>query len=648
MNPLNAVYGNRVSFFDLKGAQTASTTDRTEFIGRNGTLERPAGLLRKEALSGTTGAGFDPCGVLQAPLILAPGEKKELVFLLGQAENQYQARRLIQTFRHRGVEESLQAVNQFWVKFLGKIQVQTPDPTMDLMLNRWLQTQTLACRFWARSAFYQAGGAYGFRDQLQDVMAIVTTDPTLARSHILLAAGRQFPEGDVQHWWHPTSGRGVRSRVSDDRLWLPYVALHYLKVTEDRALLEEPVSFLEAPVLRPDQEDSYFEPTVSREPAVSLYEHCARAVDVSLPTGVHGLPLIGSGDWNDGMNRVGHEGKGESVWLAWFLYEVLNDMAPVAQSRGEETRSKTWMEHAKKLKEALETDGWDGAWYRRAFFDDGSPLGSSVNTECQIDSIAQSWAVLSGAGDPVRALQAMRSVEERLILKEEDLVLIFTPPFDKTTKDPGYIKGYLPGVRENGGQYTHAAVWCLLAYAKLGMGDKAVELFSMLNPINHALTRTHVATYKTEPYVMVADIYGKAPHVGRGGWTWYTGSAGWMYRAGVEFILGIQQRGAKLHFDPCIPKDWPGFKVTYQHLGSCYEIQFENPNHVSKGVQRIELDGLFVPTKDATIELKDDRKTHVVKVILGPSQHPAENGGAHPGDCANLSKIAYLGMASEA
>ena len=617
MNPLNPVFGSRVSFFDLRGAQTASTTDRSEFIGRNGTLERPAGLLRKEPLSGTTGAGFDPCGVLQALLTLAPGEKKELVFLLGQSENQDQARRLVQTFRNRGVEESLQAVNQFWDKFLGKIQVQTPDPSMDLMLNRWLQTQTLACRFWARSAFYQAGGAYGFRDQLQDVMAIVTTDPTLARSHILLAASRQFPEGDVQHWWHPMSGRGVRSRVSDDRLWLPYVALHYLKVTEDKDLLEEPVPFLEAPLLRPDQEDSYTEPAVSREPAVSLYEHCARAVDISLHTGVHGLPLIGSGDWNDGMNRVGHEGKGESVWLAWFLHEVLTEMAPVALSRGDEKRAVNWTHHALLLKEALETNGWDGAWYRRAFFDDGSPLGSRENTECQIDSIAQSWAILSGAADPARALQAMKSVEDRLILKEDDMVLIFTPPFDLTTKDPGYIKGYLPGVRENGGQYTHAAVWCLLAYAKLGMGDRAAELFAMLNPINHALTRTHVATYKTEPYVMVADIYGKAPHVGRGGWTWYTGSAGWMYRAGVEFILGIQQRGAKLHFDPCIPKEWPGFKVTYKNEKATYDIQFENPNHVSKGIQRIELDGVVVQTKEATIELKDDQKTHFVKVILG-------------------------------
>ncbi len=618
MNPLNPVYGSRVSFFDLKGTQTAFTSDRSEFIGRNGTLERPAGLLRKEPLSGTTGAGFDPCGVLQAPLTLAPGEKKELVFLLGQAESQDQARRLVKTFRQRGVEESLQAVNQFWDNFLGKIQVQTPDPAMDLMLNRWLQTQTLACRFWARSAFYQAGGAYGFRDQLQDVMAIVTTDPTLARSHILVAAGRQFPEGDVQHWWHPLSGRGVRSRVSDDRLWLPYVVLHYLKVTEDQALLEELVPFLQAPLLRPDQEDSYFEPTVSREPALDLYEHCARAVDISLQTGVHGLPLMGSGDWNDGMNRVGHEGKGESVWLAWFLHEILTEMAPVAQSKGDEKRAKTWAEHADKLKQALETNAWDGTWYRRAFFDDGSPLGSRENTECQIDSIAQSWAVLSGAADPARALQAMKSVEERLILKDDDLVLIFTPPFDQTPKDPGYIKGYLPGVRENGGQYTHAAVWCLLAYAKMGMGKQAFELFSMLNPINHALTRTHVATYKTEPYVMVADIYGKAPHVGRGGWTWYTGSAGWMYRAGVEFILGIQQRGKKLHFDPCIPKEWSGFKVTYQNLSSVYDIQFENPNHVSKGVQRIECDGVVVQTKDAAIDLKDDRKTHFVKVILGP------------------------------
>ena len=617
INPLNPEFGNRVSFIDFKGKQTAFTCDRSEFIGRNGTLERPAALMRREPLSGATGAGLDPCGVLQVRMDLEPGEKREFTFILGQAETKDAARRLISKFRDIPASESLEAVTRFWDGYLGKIKVQTPDPAMDLMLNRWLQYQTLSCRFWARTAFYQAGGAFGFRDQLQDALAVMVANPSLARAHILKTAARQFTEGDVQHWWHPPLGRGVRTRITDDRLWLPFVALHYLKTTGDETLLSELVPFLESPPLQSGQEESYFEPQVSRQEPVSLYEHCARAVDISLSNGVHGLPLMGSGDWNDGMNRVGHEGKGESVWLGWFLYEILKEMAPVSLSRGEDLRAKTWADHAENLEEALEMNAWDGTWYRRAFFDDGSPLGSRENMECQIDSIAQSWAVLSGAADHERSLEAMKAVEDRLIRKDDGLVLLFTPPFDQTPKDPGYIKGYVPGVRENGGQYTHAAVWCLLAYAKLGMGRQAFELFSMLNPINHALTRTHVATYKTEPYVMVADIYGKVPHVGRGGWTWYTGSAGWMYRAGVEFILGIQQRGTKLHFDPCIPKEWPGFKVTYKNGSSTHEIQFENPNHVSKGVLRIEIDGVVVQTKEAMIDLKDDQKTHFVKVILG-------------------------------
>jgi cyclic beta-1,2-glucan synthetase len=640
-NPLNAEFGHRVSFIDFDAAQTAWTADRSEFIGRNGNLERPAALLRRESLSGSTGAGLDPCGVLQAPLELKPGEKKEIVFFLGQAENQEKARQLIQKYRRANLETSLQTVIQNWNRLLGKVQVQTPDRAMDILLNHWLLYQTLACRFWARAAFYQAGGAFGFRDQLQDVLALAACEPTLARAHILKTAARQFPEGDVQHWWHPPTGRGVRTQISDDRLWLPYVALHYLRVTGDEGLMEELVPFIDGDPLKPGQGDSYYEPALSRDPPLSLYEHCARAVEISLKTGVHGLPLMGTGDWNDGMNQVGHEGQGESVWLGWFLHDVLTQMAPLAAKRGETERRKVWMEHAEKLKTALETNGWDGQWYRRAFFDDGSPLGSSQNSECQIDSIAQSWAVLSGAGDPQRALQAMQSVEEHLVKAQDNLILLFTPPFDHAPKNPGYIKGYLPGVRENGGQYTHAGVWVACAYAKLGMGNRAEELFSMLNPINHALTRTQVGLYKSEPYVMAADIYSVEPHVGRGGWTWYTGAAGWMYRAGVEFILGIKQRGnapiarpqaerqdlvaptndnktvGELEFDPCIPKEWNGFKVFYQYGSSFYEIQFENPNHVSKGVLRIEVDGNIVTNSKNSIMLKDDQQKHWVKVVMG-------------------------------
>lgn len=616
-NPLDPEFGHRVSFIDFRGAQTSLTADRSEFIGRNGDLERPSALLHKAPLSGNTGAGLDPCGVLRVEVELAPGEKKELAFFLGQGESAEAARELVQAARKADLETELKGVIQNWEGLLEKVQVRTPDRSLDLMLNHWLLYQTIACRLWARAAFYQAGGALGFRDQLQDSMAALTADPGMTRAHILKAAGRQFWEGDVQHWWHPPKGRGVRTRISDDLLWLPYVAHHYCRATGDWAILEEPVSFIEGPPLTPGQEDSYFEPTVSREPPLSLFEHCARAIDISLQTGVHGLPLMGSGDWNDGMNRVGHGGKGESVWLAWFLHRILTDMVPVAARLGEAERAELWTEHSHKLKAALEAGGWDGAWYRRAFFDDGSPLGSAENQECQIDSIVQSWAVLSGAGDADRSFQAMRSVEERLIHKEDQLALLFTPPFNRTPKDPGYIKGYLPGVRENGGQYTHAAAWLVCAYAKMGLGDKAAGLFSMLNPIHHTLTRTHVGTYKVEPYVLAADVYGIDPHVGRGGWTWYTGSAGWMFRAGLEFILGINQVEGNLHFDPCIPKDWPGFKVSYRHGSSLYDIRFENPNHLSKGVLRIDLDGVALKTADATLELKDDGKKHSVRVVMG-------------------------------
>jgi cyclic beta-1,2-glucan synthetase len=639
VNHLDMPFGNRVSFLSVNANQTSWTADRSEFIGRNGNLERPAALLRKDKLSGSTGAGLDPCGVLQLHIDLAPGEKKEISFFLGQTDSPENARRLAQKYRRASLETSLQTVTDQWIRLLGKTQVQTPDRSMDILLNHWLLYQTLACRFWARSAFYQAGGAFGFRDQLQDVMAIVAADPRLAREHILKTAARQFLEGDVQHWWHPLTGRGVRTRISDDRLWLPYVVLHYLKTTGDESLLDELVPFLEGPPLNPGQEDSYYDPSVSRDAPLSLYEHCVRAINVSLKTGMHDLPLMGSGDWNDGMNRVGHEGQGESIWLAWFLHDVLTQMAPVAARRGDVQWKTVWTEHAAQLKTALEANGWDGQWYKRAYFDDGTPLGSHENSECQIDSIAQSWAVLSGAGDPQRSVQAMQSVEDRLVRLNDKMILLFIPPFNNTPKDPGYIKGYLPGVRENGGQYTHAAVWTVCATAQLGLGSRAAELFAMINPINHALTRTNVGIYKSEPYVMAADIYSQPPHVGRGGWTWYTGSSGWMYRAGTEFILGIHQRGQKLHFDPCIPKEWPGFKVIYQYgetpavelqtdqhdwnlptivktVGTTYEIQFENPNHVSKGVQSIELDGETVLGTNATIELKDDQKKHRVKVIM--------------------------------
>jgi cyclic beta-1,2-glucan synthetase len=545
-----------------------------------------------------------------------PGGREEIVFFLGEAASSADARALLDRYRGDDLDSTLKTVRTEWDDTLGAVQVKTPDRSMDLMLNRWLLYQTLGCRVWARSAFYQAGGAYGFRDQLQDVMALAVAKREVARAHLLRAAARQFIEGDVQHWWHPPSGRGVRTRISDDSLWLPYALTHYLEVTGDTAILDEVVPFLEGPAIPPGQDDAYFQPALSAERA-TLFEHCARALDRSLSVGAHGLPLIGTGDWNDGMNRVGHEGSGESVWLGWFLHTTLWEFARVADARGENGRADTWRKHVHALKASLEARAWDGDWYRRAYFDDGTPLGSVENAECRIDSIAQSWGVISGAADPARATRAMAAVEEYLVRRDQELILLFTPPFDQAPLDPGYIKGYPPGIRENGGQYTHAAIWAVMAFAALGNGDKANELFSILNPINRTSTRAGVHRYKVEPYVAVADVYAEYPHVGRGGWSWYTGSAGWMYRAGLEWLLGFRLRGAVLHLDPCIPRAWRRFDITFRYHASRYEIEVLNPNGATRGISTIDVDGIRQSVASGSIPLTSDGATHRIRVVLG-------------------------------
>jgi cyclic beta-1,2-glucan synthetase len=608
-------FANRVAFADLAGRQTSWTGDRLEFLGRNASLDHPASLGLGADLSGRVGAGLDPCAALQTRVELEPGESTEVLFFLGQGEDPEQARSLVDRYRQTSWETVLHQVRESWDRVLGTVQVSTPDPSMDLLLNRWLLYQTLSCRIWGRSALYQSGGAYGFRDQLQDVMALTVTRPEIAREHLLRAAARQFPEGDVQHWWHPPTGRGVRTRISDDRLWLPYATAHYLEVTGDREVLDSETPWLEGAALEEDQDEAYFEPTISEDRA-TLYEHCARALDRSLEVGRHGLPLMGTGDWNDGMNRVGRAGQGESVWLGWFLLVNLREFAGIADARGQVDRAARWRERAASIETALEREAWDGAWYRRAFFDDGTPLGSAENDECQIDSISQSWAVLSAAGEEKRARQAMESVVRRLVRPESGLLLLFSPPFDRTPLDPGYIKGYVPGIRENGGQYTHAAIWSVVAFAMLGEGDKATELFNLLNPIHHARGLEDLHRYRVEPYAVAADVYSEPPHEGRGGWTWYTGAAGWLYRAGLEWILGFQKRGSALCIDPCVPREWKGFEIAYRHGDTAYRITVENPRGVCRGVSQVSLDGTILQG-GALVPLVDDGGRHQVRVVLG-------------------------------
>ena len=604
-NVYNREFAGKTVFASVSDGRRTVTGSRMEFIGRNGTLANPRALYYAQ-LSGKTGAGLDPCAALQVQVELEDGQEHELVFVLGAGNNAEEAQYLVRRFTNpMSARQSLEAVWEFWKRTLGVVYAETPDPALNLLVNGWLEYQTLACRYWGRSGYYQSGGAYGFRDQLQDTAALLHAAPGTAREHLLRCAGRQFREGDVQHWWHPPTGRGVRTHFSDDFLWLPYATCRYVKVTGDTGILDERVPFLEGRPVNADEESYYDLPQQSAESG-TLYEHCQRAIQHGLRFGVHGLPLMGCGDWNDGMNLIGEKGKGESVWVAFFLFHVLECFAELARRRGDAALAEDCRRQAQQLQQNIELHGWDGDWYRRAYFDDGTPLGSATNEECQIDSIAQSWAVLSGAGDIARARIAMNHVDKRLVRRDKRLIQLFDPPFDKSALEPGYIKGYLPGIRENGGQYTHAAIWTVMAFTELGDTERAWELFSLLNPIRHATNLSEVNKYKIEPYVVAADIYATSPHTGRGGWSWYTGSAGWMYRLIVETLLGLSLETDKLRLKTQLPAAWDSLKLHYRHRDTFYHITIKRGAEVG-----MTLDGKAQP--DATILLIDDRQDHIVE-----------------------------------
>jgi cyclic beta-1,2-glucan synthetase len=618
-NFYNAEFSERIAFVDVNDPARTFTGDRKEFIGRNGSLAAPA-ALRRARLSGRAGAGLDPCGAIQVAFDLAEGQERETTFRLGMGRNQADVRDLIQRYRRGGASRAaLEGVWAYWNRTLGAINVDTPDPAVNVMANGWLLYQTLSCRLWGRTGFYQSGGAYGFRDQLQDVMGLVHAEPGLAREHLLRAAARQFREGDVQHWWHPPSGRGVRTHFSDDFLWLPYATCRYVRCVGDTGVLDEKIPYLEARPVKPEEEAYYDLPNASEETG-SLYDHCVRAIERGLNFGDHGLPLMGCGDWNDGMNRVGHEGRGESVWLAFFLYDVLIQFSEVARTRNDPAFASRCRAEAEQLRKNIEAQAWDGQWYRRAYFDTGEPLGSHTNPECQIDSLPQSWSVLSGAGDPERSLQAMEMVHQRLVRSDAGLIQLFDPPFDTSPLNPGYIKGYIPGVRENGGQYTHGAIWTAMAFAVMGKHDRAWQLFDLLNPVNHGGTPGQIATYKVEPYVVAADVYGVAPHTGRGGWTWYTGSASWMYRLLVETLLGAHREGDQLRLIPRLPKSWQSYKIHYRYRETVYHITITRLAADAPDTPRLTLDGQEISTE--TLPLRDDRQEHAVELKVrepGPS-----------------------------
>ncbi|MGA9851914.1 MAG: glucoamylase family protein [Gammaproteobacteria bacterium] len=611
-NPYSADFAQQVAFFDVDDTSRSVSGSRMEFLGRNGTLANPAAMKRTR-LSGKVGPALDPCAAIQVPFELVDGQEREIIFRLGVGQNMKEASDLVQHFRgSAAARDAFKSVQQYWQHTLGAVQVETPDPSVNVLANGWLLYQVISCRLWGRTAFYQPSGAFGFRDQLQDAMALIHAQPSLLRAQVVLSASRQFPEGDVQHWWQTPTGRGIRSHCSDDYLWLPLAVSRYVLTTGDTGVLDESIQFIQGRPLNPG-EDSYYDLPRQSDKTASLYEHCQRAILWGLRFGEHGLPLMGTGDWNDGMNKVGEQGKGESVWLGFFLHDVLTQFAQIAGQRGDTAFVERCQKEAAQLRGNIETHAWDGQWYRRAYFDDGTPLGSVSNLECQIDSIAQSWAVLSGTGDATRARMAMQAVDKRLVNRKDALVQLLAPAFDKSDLQPGYIKGYPPGVRENGGQYTHAAIWSAMAFAKLGDKQRAWELLAMLNPLNHGSTPQAIALYKVEPYVMASDVYALSPHTGHGGWTWYTGSAGWMYQLIAESLLGLRLQVDKLYIEPCLPADWTTFKLRYRYRETTYHISVLQTPHANVPVG-VLYDG--IEQGDEAIRLIDDHQEHTVEVRI--------------------------------